>query len=86
MTLTAQEVAHKIGTKHISKSKGIFRYWQSYYWGFTRNADKLTARVKEVFPNAEIVDSGNHFHAFVGGAKSGTAKDSYLWVKFKINS
>jgi hypothetical protein len=34
------------------------------------------------FPDAKIVDSGDHYHDFVGGAEVGSAKSSYRWVRF----
>ena len=34
--------------------------------------------------NVKIVDNGNHWHAFVGGAKEGSAQDSYLYAKLEI--
>jgi len=82
--MTTNEVSTLLGSKHVRKSKGQFKYWSSYYWGFSKNADSLIAKVKEKIPAAVIVDSGNHFHDFVGGAKSGSAKDSYLWVTFTV--
>ena len=83
--MTTKEVSTLLGgTEHVRKSKGQFKYWQSYYWGVTRSADALIAKVKAAIPQAVITDSGNHFHAFVGGAKSGSAQDSYLWVTFTV--
>lgn len=80
--MTTNEIAAKLGTEHVCKHKGQFKYWQSYYWGVTKDADALVKKVKDTFPNAVITGSGNHYHAFVGGAASGSAKDSYLWVTF----
>lgn len=82
--LKATEVAKLLERDHVKKHKGVFTYWVTYHWNCTGTADKLVAHVMEKIPNAVIVDSGNHFHSFVGGAKSGTAQDSFLWVKFTI--
>lgn len=84
-SLTADDVSKLLGSKHVRKSKGQFMYWQSYYWGFTKSADKLVELVKSKIAGVVIADSGNHYHSFVGGAKSGSAKDSYLWVKFTVD-
>jgi hypothetical protein len=46
--------------------------------------DKLAKLVKSKIPWARIIDTGDHWHAFVGGAKSGTSRDSYMYVKFEI--
>jgi hypothetical protein len=67
-------------------SRGVFKVKKSYYWGFTKSGDELIPAVKAIFPDAEILQSGNHFHAFVGGAKSGSAQDSYWWLTFKVPS
>ena len=50
----------------------------------TQSAQPLVAKVTEKIPNAIIIDSGNHDHNFVGGANSGSAQDSFLWVKFTV--
>ena len=34
--------------------------------------------------NVKLVDKGDHWHAFVGGAKEGSAQDSYLYAKLEI--
>ena len=84
MTSNTVSVLLDVKPERIRKSKGVFRYHQSYFYGVTKSADALVNRVKEKIPNAIIIDSGNHFHEFVGGAKSGSAQDSYLWVKFTV--
>lgn len=83
--MTTSEVQKLLNSQHVRKYKGAFRYHQSYYWGFTDSADKLVEKVKAAIPSAKIIDSGNHWHEFVGGAKSGSAKDSFLWVTFKVD-
>ena len=84
--MKATEVATKLGVKEyqVRKSKGAFRFHSSYYWGVTTGAEKLVAFVKEKLPEAVIVEFGNHFHEFVGGAKSGSAQDSFKWVTFTL--
>lgn len=82
--MNADDIQKILGTKYVSKYKGNFKYWKSYFWGMTLNADSLIKKVKQKFPNAVIVDSGNHFHDFVGSAKSGSRQDSYLYVIFKL--
>jgi len=84
--MKSEEVSRKLGVspEYVRKSKGIFRYHVSYFYGIIKDAQSLINKVLLTFPEAEIIDSGNHWHKFVGGAKSGSAKDSFLWVKFKI--
>lgn len=81
--MTTKEVSELLGT-YVSKRKGQFKFWKSYFWGITSNADKLVDLVKTKIPNVKITGHGNHYHSFVGGAKSGSDKDSYLWVTFTI--
>lgn len=84
--MTSQQVADLLGTQieNIRKSKGDFRFHSSYYWGITKDATSLVEMIKTKIPTAIIVDSGNHYHGFVGGAESGSAQDSFLWVKFTV--
>ena len=84
--MKTSEIAILLGVneKCVRKYKGQFRYHSSYFWGVNRSPEKLVNKVKENIPNAIITDQGNHFHSFVGGAESGSAKDSYLWVTFKV--
>jgi hypothetical protein len=85
-TMNAKQIAEKmdVSEEYVRKYKGQFRYHKSYYWGFNASEQPLVDKVKNVFPDAVITDSGNHFHPFVGGAKSGSAKDSFLWVTFTV--
>jgi hypothetical protein len=83
--MTTKEVSTLLQREHVRKSGGVFTYWVSYFWGVHRDADALVNHVKTKIPSARILDSGNHFHAFNGGAKSGSSKDSYLWVKFTVS-
>lgn len=86
MKMTTKQIAEKLGVdiRYVRKSKGQFRYHKSYFWGMFQGADKLIALVKEKIPNAVITEHGNHYHEFVGGAESGSSKDSFLWVKFTV--
>lgn len=82
--MTTKEVAKLLSTEHVSKHKGQFKYWVSYFWSVDGGVDGLAKRVKERIPDVVFTGNGNHFHQFVGGAKSGSAKDSYVWVTFTI--
>ncbi len=84
--MTSAEVREKLrgAFNVVSFRKGIFTAKRSYFYGITKPIQPYIDKVIELIPNAEIVDSGNHFHAFCGGAKSGSAKDSFYWVSFKL--
>ncbi|MFA6569984.1 MAG: hypothetical protein WCT77_01970 [Bacteroidota bacterium] len=68
----------------ISQKNGIFTAKKSYYWGIAKDGSEFADKVLALVPNSKLVEFGNHFHHFVGGAKSGSAKDSYLYVKFTV--
>lgn len=74
----------------LSLRSGVFAAKRSYFYGVTESGEKFANHVKSTLEKAdtsikvEVVDYGNHFHSFVGGAKSGSSKDSYHWVKFKV--
>jgi len=58
--------------------------WE-YFYRFGRTPEKYAEKIERTFPGVEIIDTGDHFHDFVGGAKPGSAKSSYMWVRFKVN-
>lgn len=75
----------KFDAVSYNKKTNAYTVKDSYYWGVSKGAEAKIEKVKSLFPTAEILSSGNHYHAFVGGAKSGSAKDSYFWVVFKLS-
>ena len=68
----------------ISCRDGVYTIKKSYYWGFTEDGSALADKVKKKLPSADILDYGNHWHPFVGGAKPGSPQDSYHYCKFKV--
>ncbi len=82
--MTTKQVAELLGTTDIRKSKGAFKFYRSYFYRHGMTPEHLVNKVKEKIPNAVILDSGDHWAPFNGGAKSGSAKDSYLWVTFTV--
>ena len=82
--MTNKDIRTKLDEKFrtVSLSKGTWTVKESYYWGMFKPGDHLFPLVQEMFPTARLVQYGNHSHGFVGGAKSGSAQDSYFWAKF----
>lgn len=68
----------------VSFRNNIFTVKKSYYWGFGKDGSEFADKIQKMIPNAKIVDYGNHWHAFVGGAKPGSPQDSYYFCKFQI--
>jgi len=78
-----------LNPEYVKSSKGNFTYFKSFFSCLFSNVDekmkdKILAKAKENNINIQIIDNGCHYHDFVGGAKSGSAKDSYHYVTFKI--
>lgn len=89
--MTTNEVAQLLGTNerptnNVSKHKGKFKYWRSYFYRHGTSPQTLVEHVKRNIPNAVIISSGDHWHDFVGSAKSGSAKDSYMFVTFTVET
>lgn len=89
MITKAQKATMKNGIAGIDGFKfhgdGTITAWHSYFYGIGMSPEVAADFIREEFPDITVLDSGNHYHNFVGGAKSGSAKDSFIWVKFKIN-
>ena len=81
-TKQVREVIGEIANT-LSSRGGVFTAKKSYFWGFTNDGSAFADKIKNLIPSADIIDYGNHFHGFVGGAKPGSPQDSYYWVKFK---
>ena len=73
-----------VSEDRVRTIKGAFRLHKSYYYCKETSAN-LAASVSSKFPDATILEHGNHRHAFVGGAASGSAKDSFIWVTFTLS-
>jgi hypothetical protein len=84
--MKTKEIAELLGVneKSVRKYKGQFRYHVSYFYHHGLSGETLANIVKEKIPTAVITESGDHRHDFVGGAESGSAKDSFVWVTFKV--
>lgn len=75
----------EVNEDSVRKYKGVFRWHQSYYYRHGKGgSEKMQEYILSKIPHAEIEDHGDHWHSFVGGAKSGSEKDSFFWVKFKV--
>lgn len=84
--MKTKDIKDKLGhyADVVSVRNGIYTVKKSYFWGCTKDGSELALTVQTILPKVKVVDYGNHFHRFVGGAKPGTAKDSYYYCKFKF--
>ena len=78
--------AEKQGLKHIIiKKTGVIRVMKPYFYRSQAGTiDALKTSVVKAFPEAQIIDDGDYFTSFRGGAP--VAKQSHIWVEFKMPS
>jgi len=88
-TLTATALADIMVIDNVSKKRdgsGHFIFRKGYFYTNGGSEDKLAERIERDCKinnlNVEIVDKGNHWAAFNGGAP--LAKSSHWWVVAKI--
>lgn len=84
MKIKTSEIRETLHCDSVSRKGDIITAKKSYFWGVTSDGSAFAALVEKQYPNARVVDYGNHFHHFVGKAKSGSRQDSYYWVKFRL--
>jgi len=85
--MTASEVKIKLMNANVypdtlSKSGGIFTYRVGFFYTHGQTAGTHVARVKNALPDAIILDSGEMWKPFRGGAS--VAQSSHWYVKFRI--
>lgn len=68
----------------LSRRGNVYTAKKSYFWGATVCGAALADVIVHRIPQAKIIETGNHFKPFHGGAKRGSRQDSYLWCKFSI--
>ncbi len=78
------EEARKVGLHHLMfKTDGTIKAMKGYYYrGQGGTIEALKEKVKTAFPNAEIINEGDKFTHFIGGAP--IHKQSHIWVTFKL--
>lgn len=81
-TLTAKQVNEKLMVDQVTLSKGTYTMRDEFYYRHGRSANDYVKLVRETFPNAEILESGEIWKPFRGGAS--TANSSHWFVKFKL--
>ena len=79
-----KELVKKFPNTKIKKNKdGSIIYASSFFYRTQgRQIAQLEVDIKSMFPEAEIIDKGDNWKAFRGGASFW--KQSYHYVKFKL--
>lgn len=67
---------------HVTFSKGLFTVHEGYFYRHGRSEEDLAHKVLEVLPEAKIIDSGDHYANFNGGAS--IRRSSHFWVKVRL--
>ena len=76
-------IKSKLRVDTVSRRGEIYTVRQSYFYHHGRNEQNIIDDIMENFPNAKIIDSGDHWAPFRGG--DSVAKGSHLYVKFMIS-
>ena len=71
-----------------NKKPNQFRITRSYYYRQNGSEDVLEASIKKILDDKGIkylvIDKGDNWHSFVGGAKPGSSQDSFWYVIVEI--
>lgn len=78
--ITAQEVREKLQAEHVTKFRGVFTYRRGFYYRLGLSAARCRDALVRKLPGAIILDYGEHYAPFRGGA--GVAENSHFYVKF----
>lgn len=77
-----EEMKSAINADSISIRKGIYTARRGYFYSMGGSADKFAARVQAAFPSAHIIEKGDHWTPFNGGAS--LARSTHWFVKFTL--
>lgn len=83
MLVTTKSVRDKIVVDTLSQKNGVFTARVEFFYRHGQTSEDLANHIKRAIPNATIIDSGEVWKAFRGGAT--TANSSHWWVKFIVN-
>ena len=81
-TLKLSEIKEKLNVDTISRKENIYTVRKEYFYRFGKDEDTIVEKILVLFPTAKIIDKGDHFAPFRGGAS--TANSSHWYVKFSI--
>jgi hypothetical protein len=80
--MALDKIKYAIGADTLSKSGGHYIVRKQYFYRMGNSEENLKNNVLKVFPNAKIVEIGDHYASFRGGAS--VAASSHFWVKFDV--
>ena len=80
--LKLADIKNLLDADSISKRGDIITIRKGYFYRMGQSTQSFIDKVIKAFPNAEIIDSGDHYASFRGG--SSIAQGSHWFVKFII--
>jgi hypothetical protein len=85
-TITSGDIKAAVpGVDAVGKNKAKnFVARREFFYKFGKTAEDLVARIKQYYPAANIIASGEHWTGFSGGAS--TSKSSHWWVEFNFDA
>lgn len=80
--MKVSEVREKLNVSTVSQKAGVFTVRKGFFYTNGMDSSKLAERVLAVFPEVEIIDHGEVWKPFRGGAS--VAQQSHWYVKFSV--
>lgn len=77
-----KQVKEAINADSYSKKGEVFTLRRGFFYKFEKTEENLVEDILEAIPTAKIIDSGEYYTAFRGGAS--IANQSHWWVKFSV--
>jgi len=83
--MTIKQVEEAMSDARVNKisklRNGNFKAYFGYHYTNSQTVEQKEELVKKYLPNAEIIDSGDNWAPFKGGAP--IQRQSHFWVEFK---
>lgn len=80
--MTIKEIKENILADEVTYSKGVFTARTGFFYTHGRTVQDLIDKVKEIVPEANVIDQGEVWKNFNGGAS--LRASSHWFVKFTI--
>jgi hypothetical protein len=80
--MTIKQIEELVAADSTSLRNGVFTVRHGFFYRHGGSAESYAAQVIKAVPGAVLVDKGEHYAAFRGGAS--VANQSHWWVKFTV--
>lgn len=77
---TLKEIKQTLEFDSYSLKNGVFTVRKGFYYRFGNSEEKFVEKILEKFPTAKIIESGEVWKPFRGGAS--IANSSHWFIKF----